>query len=52
MRKLISLQGEGCAYRGRAMVELTTALDEEGSDPVPASQPIPEDQIALTQVLR
>ena len=32
------------------MVELTTTLDEEGSDPVPANQPIADDQIALTQV--
>ena len=32
------------------MVELTTTLDEEGSDTVPAKQPIADDQIALTQV--
>ncbi|XP_076821667.1 myoferlin-like isoform X3 [Clavelina lepadiformis] len=42
-------KGVGCAYRGRAMVELTTSIDEEGSEPIPPIQEVAEDHIALTQ---
>uniref|UniRef100_H2Z7H9 C2 domain-containing protein n=1 Tax=Ciona savignyi TaxID=51511 RepID=H2Z7H9_CIOSA len=31
--------GEGCAYRGRAMMELLMRMDEEGAEPKPPSQP-------------
>jgi len=36
-------KGEGCAYRGRVLVELKTSLDEEDSEPTPKAQPIPEE---------
>uniref|UniRef100_H2ZAE1 C2 domain-containing protein n=1 Tax=Ciona savignyi TaxID=51511 RepID=H2ZAE1_CIOSA len=42
-------KGIGCAYRGRAMVELVTTMDEEGAEPAPPSQPINDDQIALVK---
>uniref|UniRef100_H2ZHS9 C2 domain-containing protein n=1 Tax=Ciona savignyi TaxID=51511 RepID=H2ZHS9_CIOSA len=36
---LIFSLGEGCAYRGRAMMELLMRMDEEGAEPKPPSQP-------------
>uniref|UniRef100_H2Z7I1 C2 domain-containing protein n=1 Tax=Ciona savignyi TaxID=51511 RepID=H2Z7I1_CIOSA len=44
-----SLDGEGCAYRGRAMMELLMRMDEEGAEPKPPSQPVNEEKIALVQ---
>ncbi len=45
------LQGEGCAYRGRVLVELKTSLDEEEAEPTPKSQPIAEETIIDVEVL-
>nr|XP_026691585.1 myoferlin isoform X3 [Ciona intestinalis] len=42
-------KGEGCAYRGRAMVELVTTMDEEGVEPPPPTQPIADEQVAIVQ---
>lgn len=43
-------QSTGCAYRGRAMIELISKLDEEGVDASPNSQPIDEDRLTAAQV--
>ncbi|XP_078489340.1 myoferlin [Ciona intestinalis] len=42
-------KGDGCAYRGRAMVELVTTMDEEGVEPPPSTQPIADEQVAVMQ---
>nr|CAB3264165.1 myoferlin [Phallusia mammillata] len=42
-------KGEGCAYRGRAMVELITSMDEEGQEPKPSIQSIDEERIRVIQ---
>nr|XP_026691852.1 myoferlin isoform X2 [Ciona intestinalis] len=42
-------KGDGCAYRGRAMVELVTTMDEEGVEPPPPTQPIADEQVAVMQ---
>lgn len=45
--KTISLQGEGVAYRGRILVELTTKLDQKADKAVDG---IPTDDILVVQV--
>nr|XP_039273403.1 myoferlin-like isoform X2 [Styela clava] len=40
---------DGCAYRGRLMVELQTKVEEEGIENPPSSQPIEDDIVAATK---
>lgn len=43
-------QCEGCAYRGRVLIELVTKIEEEGVESPPPSQPIEDDVIDASQV--
>lgn len=44
-------QGEGCSYRGRALIELFTSLDgEEEGEPPPIQQEISEENVELSKV--